>query len=174
MPTDQPPESVDDAPASAAPLATELSSLPTTERLPAVPGDHRAARWMLLRDVIVLQGKLILDGLKDLVLGPVSIVAALVGLVLDRDRPGRHFYSLLRSGREFDRWVDLYGADEHAARTAEAQGLDAHIRKLETLLLAQHDRGGLTREARRAVDQAIDALQAAKPGATDVPPDPRT
>lgn len=155
MAPDQPPES------------RELPSPRTTERVPAIPSDHRAARWLLLRDVVVLQGKLILDGVKDLVLGPIAIVAALVGLVFDRDRPGRHFYSLLRGGREFDRWVDLYGAEEGATHRGDAQGLDAHIRKLEALLLAQHQRGGITREARQAVDEAIDALQAsnARPGA---------
>jgi hypothetical protein len=144
----------------------------TTERSLAVP-DARTDRWTLLRDVVVLQGKLILDGLKDLVLGPVSIVAAIVGLVFERDRPGRHFYAVLRGARELDEWVDLYGAEEHATSAAEPKGLDAHVRKLEALLVAQHGRGGLTRRAQQAIDQAIDALQASQQKAEVDPPDPR-
>ena len=34
-------------------------------------GENRIGRWTLFRDVAVLQGKLVLDNIKDLVLVPV-------------------------------------------------------------------------------------------------------
>jgi hypothetical protein len=157
---------LDDPPGPLAPQSA-------TERLPALPSDHRTARWTLLRDVVVLQGKLTLDGIKDHVLGPIAVVAALFGIVFEPKAPGRHFYSLLRAGREFDRWVDLYGAREDGSPEGEVQGLDAHVRKLEALLVAQHGRGGLTRQAKQAIDQAIDALQASPDPAEADPPNPR-
>ncbi len=136
----------------------------------AVPqADPGAARWKLLRDLVVLQAKLLLDGLKDIVLSPIAIVLAIYGLVFEPKRPGRAFYELLQTGRSFDRWVDLYGADEHASLDAPPAGLDVHLRKLEALVLAQHAKGGMTRQAKEAIDQAIDALQREQPSAPEPP-----
>jgi len=141
-------------------VSDEPSALARTETTaPAVeppPPDPRAQRWSLLRDVIVLQGKLILEGVKDLVLGPIAIAAAFFGIVLEPKRPRRHFDALMRAGRDFERWVDLYRTSED--RDAEAQGLDAHVRKLEALVLEQHAKGGVTQKAKDAIDRAIESL----------------
>ena len=58
--------------------------------------EPRAERWVLLRDLGVLQVKLIVDGLRDLVLVPLSLVAGIVSLASSKDnRPGPQFYHLL-------------------------------------------------------------------------------
>jgi hypothetical protein len=60
------------------------------QTLPAVrDADHREQRWRLVRDLAVFQAKLFVDGVKDLVLFPVSLVAALVGLVTPGARSTR-------------------------------------------------------------------------------------
>jgi hypothetical protein len=146
----------------------------------------RERRWRLFRDLAVFQGKLLVDGLKDLVLAPVSLVAALVGLALDRDDPGRSFYAVLRWGHGFDRWVNLFGASpralppgsadgepdphegarpahEGAHEGAGTEGLDAYVTRLERVLVEQYRRGGLTAKAKDAIDQALDGLQNRKP-----------
>lgn len=76
--------------------------------------EHRERRWRLVRDLAVFQAKLVVDGFKDLVLAPVSLVAALVGMLVHREDPGRPFYALLRWGHGFDRWVNLFGAGQRA------------------------------------------------------------
>jgi hypothetical protein len=136
---------------------------------------HRERRWRLARDVAVFQAKLLVDGLKDLVLAPVSLVAALAGLVFDREDPGRSFQAVLRWGHGFDRWVNLFGASqralppaseptpEPATATAPKEGLDAYVVRLERVLVEQYRRGGLTAKAKDAIDQAIDGLQTRKP-----------
>lgn len=141
-------------------VSDEPSALvPAEPTTPAVeeprPPDPRAQRWQLLRDVVVLQAKLILEGLKDIVLGPIAIVAAFFGIAFEPKQPRRHFDALMRAGQDFERWVDLYRTSE--ARD-EAQGLDAHVRKLEALVLEQHAKGGVTQKAKDAIDRAIESL----------------
>jgi hypothetical protein len=134
--------------------------------------DPRARRWRLVRDLAVFQTKLLVDGIKDLVLAPVSLVAALVGLLVDRADPGRSFYTVLRWGHGFDRWVNLFGASQRALPPASethaslptpgpspGEGLDAYVARLERVLVEQYSRGGLTAKAKDAIDQAIDGLQ---------------
>lgn len=139
----------------------------------------RERRWRLVRDLAVFQAKLVVDGLKDLVLAPVSLVAALVGLVLDRDDPGRSFYTLMRWGHGFDRWVNLFGTARRAlpaapntdpdphreagAASPAHDGLDAYVARVERALAEQVRRGGLTAKAKDAIDQALDGLAARKP-----------
>ena len=110
-------------------------------------------------------------------LSPVSLVAALAGLVFDRRDPGRSFHELLRWGHGFDRWVNLFGASQRALPPASeareeglptsasppassGDGLDAYVTKLERVLVEQYRRGGLTAKAKDAIDQAMDGLQA--------------
>lgn len=136
----------------------------------------RARRWQLFRDLAVFQGKLLIDGLKDLVLGPVSLIAALLDLMTNREDPGRSFYQVLRAGRDFDRWVDLFGERRQAALPAApgepeastpADGpepsaapgsLDAYVSRVERMLREQVSRGGLTAKTKDAIDKALDSL----------------
>lgn len=166
------------------PRAPEHAAVPAHgSALPALlDADHKERRWRLVRDLAVFQAKLVVDGLKDLVLSPVSLVAALVGLLLDRREPGRSFYAVLRWGHGFDRWVNLFGASQRALPPApetqangpmispslspgpgpaasSGDGLDAYVTKLERVLVEQYRRGGLTAKAKDAIDQAIDGLQ---------------
>jgi len=146
------------------------------ETLPAVlDADHREQRWRLVRDLAVFQAKLFVDGIKDLVLSPISLVAAILGLVFDRRDPGRSFYAVLSWGHGFDRWVNLFGAKQHALPpssaahpdgpvasppVAQGEGLDAYVTRLERVLVDQYRRGGLTAKAKDAIDQALDGLHA--------------
>jgi hypothetical protein len=78
-------------------------------------------RSKFLREALVLQFKLILEGLKDVLLGPVSLVAVAVDLLSGRSDERRLFYRVLRTGQRFERFLNLYGAlPEHA----EAQSPD--------------------------------------------------
>lgn len=80
------------------------------------PGDEVPSRRALLRDVIIFQGKLWMDGLKDLVLAPLSVGAAVVDVMSGRPVL---FYAVLRAGERFDRWLNLFSAADRAGRSRE-------------------------------------------------------
>lgn len=143
------------------------------EKLPAIidPPQKgvRARRWRLARDLVSFQVKLFVDGLKDLVLAPVSLVAGLYGIFVDRKAPGRTFYQVLEAGRRFDHWVDLFGATQQRALPPAGDsgssdppahaGLDGVVGQLEAVLREQYAKGGLTAKAKNAIDNALDRLQ---------------
>lgn len=74
-----------------------------------------ASRRVLVRDLIVFQIKLAMDGLKDFVLLQASIVAALIDLVFMARTRGRCFYAVLRVSERIDLWFNLYGPAQRAA-----------------------------------------------------------
>ena len=50
---------------------------------------HNSGSWTLIRDAAVLQVKLVVDGLRDFLLVPASLIAAIASLVTAKDgRPG--------------------------------------------------------------------------------------
>lgn len=68
-----------------------------------------AAGWTtVVRDVLVFQFKLVVDGLKDLCLAQVAVGAALLDLVRRDGTPGRRFYAVVRLSDRFDHWLDLH------------------------------------------------------------------
>jgi hypothetical protein len=77
-----------------------------------VPGLH-TSRLQLIWDVVLFQFKLLLDGLRDLLLSPLSIIAAFVGLVAGGDDPQRYFRRLLYLGRRSEMWLNLFGFRKH-------------------------------------------------------------
>ncbi len=119
-------------------------------------------RWDLLRDVAVFQGKLILDGLRDLILSPVSIAAALIGIFSGGEKPGRQFYDLLYLGKRSEKWINLFGAASHVTPPPfdkeDGESVDALVDRLETVARRQYEKGGLTQNAKDAVDRALDAV----------------
>lgn len=70
--------------------------------------------WVILRDLAIFQVKLALDGLKDLVFMPFSILAAALDIVFPGPRVGHRFYAVLTVGEKFDRWLNLFGAASEA------------------------------------------------------------
>ena len=72
------------------------------------------SRIVLVRDLAIFQVKLVLDGMKDLVLMPVTIGAAAVDIIFPGARPGHRFYAIMSLGERFDRWLNLFSASERA------------------------------------------------------------
>ncbi|HEX2187982.1 MAG TPA: hypothetical protein VHG51_03740 [Longimicrobiaceae bacterium] len=101
-----------------------------------MPDPPVPSRGALLRDVLIFQVKLGLDGLKDLVLSPASIAAAVVDFVFRT----RLFYVVLRVGERFDLWLNLFGAAQRAGR--EREGLFGASRAGDPTLLGQLERLG--------------------------------
>jgi len=77
---------------------------------------HGAGWTGVLRDVLLFQFKLVVDGLKDLCLAQVAVGAAMVDLIRRDGSPGRRFYGVVRLSERFDGWLDLH---EPLARVPE-------------------------------------------------------
>ena len=128
-------------------------------------------RWTLVRDAAVLQVKLVVDGLRDLVLVPASLVAALISLIHgDAGRPGPQFYRLLAMGKRSERVIDLFGAYRNAPPEVEDEGpagdvnIDDLVARVESFVVDEYRRGGVTAQAKKRLDKALDALQQRKNG----------
>lgn len=133
------------------------------EPLPPTSRGLPTSRWGLIRDALVFQGKLIIDGLRDAVMVPLSLVAAAMDLLGIGDRAGRNFYDVVTFGRQTEHWINLFGAaDRLLPEQTEAggeTGVDALIRKMEHMVVDEYRRGGITASAKDAVDRALDGLQ---------------
>ena len=129
------------------------------------------ARWKFLRDVAVFQLKMFLDNVRDLVLMPVSLAAALCDLILKGDREGALFYRVLRWGRHSERVIDVYSAIEnHPPDTFEIgrdYTVDGVIARLENVVAREVDKGGTAASIKSAMDRAIDQIHAGTGGARD-------
>ena len=75
------------------------------------------SRSEVIRDTIVLQLKLIIDGIRDLLLMPVVFFATIAGLILHREQPGRYMYRVLSYGKISEKWIGLF--DEASKDTME-------------------------------------------------------
>jgi len=91
-------------------------------------------RFPVLRDVIVFQGKLFVDGLRDLLLSPASIIAALIDLLVPGDDGGKRFYSVVRFGRRTERWINLFGAADPRDPDKPPTAVDVLLADLEGLM----------------------------------------
>ncbi len=76
---------------------------------PAEEDNVPRSRLQLLWDVLVFQGKLAVDGFRDLILLPVSMFSALYGLFFGGSKPDQYFQRVLEFGRRTEHWINLFG-----------------------------------------------------------------
>jgi hypothetical protein len=121
---------------------------------------------ILLRDVAVLQVKLLVDGLRDLVLVPASLIAGIVSIVKSSNgKPGPQFYELLRAGKHSERWINLFGAlrnspeDINPASAFGETDIDDIVTRVEAFVIDEYKRGGVTAQAKARIDKALEAVQ---------------
>ena len=132
--------------------------------LSTLPHANPNDRWTFVRDVMVFQLKLFLDNVRDLVLMPVSLVAALIDLVLRGEREGERFYRVLRWGSHSEDVIDVYSAIKHHEpgdfRVSPDYTVDGVIARLEGVLKREVEKGGTAASVKAAMDKAIDQLHA--------------
>jgi hypothetical protein len=110
-------------------------------------------RFPVLRDVIVFQAKLLVDGLRDLLLSPLSVFAALVDLLVPGDDGGKRFYAVVRFGRRTERWINLFGAADRHAPDITPKGVDVLLEELEGLMRDPQRREEAKARAQALVDR---------------------
>lgn len=142
------------------PPESETGKRSAFDRLDAWAGHiEDPGRWALMRDVTVFQGKLALDALRDLALSPISITAALVGFLRDKDRPGRYFYPLMKTGKRSDTIINLFGASANAGveeAMPDDPSIDDLVSRLEKIVVKEYEAGGVTAHAKAAIDKVMD------------------
>lgn len=123
-------------------------------------------RWTLIRDIAVLQVKLIVDGFRDLVLVPASLIAGIWSLARgDKDHPGPQFYQLIGLGKQSELWINLFKAYENAPPEVRKEhsfgvaNMDELVDKFESFVVDEYQRGGVTKQAKERIDQALNAIQ---------------
>ena len=135
-----------------------MNELPETRE----PPDRR----MLIRDVLVFQFKLIVDGLRDFFLVPVAFVAGLLSFFNSKDGvPGPQFYHLLQFGKQSEEWIDLFGAMRNAPPEVRGsvnfpdESMDQILDRIETFVVDEEKRGGITAQARERLEKALRGFQ---------------
>lgn len=77
-------------------------------------------RRVTVRDFVIFQIKLVLDGAKDFVAFWLSIGAIVLDFVAGRGRRPRLFYSVVRASERFDQWLNLHSV----VRDMDASGTE--------------------------------------------------
>ena len=127
----------------------ELTGQTTDETTVMTRGD-------LVRKTAILQVKLLVDGLRDAVLIPVSLIAAGLGLLRGGPDMDQEFNTVLDYGRHSEHWINLFGNHPPTG------SLDALLHQLESVITEQYRKGRTVEEAKAAVKAAMDT-----PGETE-------
>ena len=98
------------------------------------PSSQAPSRRVILRDLLIFQAKLALDGIKGVFLLQASIVAAVIDLLLGRRKKTVLFYKVLELSERIDLWLNLYGA---AGAGTNSDGLFGRSRAGENTLLGR-------------------------------------
>ena len=104
--------------------------------------------------------------MRELLLVPASLTAGLVSLFTSKNgRPAPYFYELLDLGKQTEHWINLFGALKNApadVRQVEPfadADIDNLVGRLETFMVDEHKRGGLTAQAQERMGKVIRAMQ---------------
>lgn len=152
-----------------APLSVGHRGAAMQDRLKSATGHSRLS---LIRDVVVFQVKLLVDGFRDLLLVPVSIGAGVLSLLHPGNKPGRQFYELLRLGKQSEQWINLFAAAEvrpgepgaaEETRRPPAD-IDDLVSRVEAFIVDEYRKGGITGQARQRLDRALESLRARRAG----------
>ena len=122
-------------------------------------------RLSFIRDAVVFQGKLLLDGIRDLFLMPVALVVSIIDLITPTDPPGRRFYEVVHFGRQTERWIDLFEAAGRAPDASEQRlgielpSLDECVNQFEQRIRAERENGDISASARDAIERIVAAAR---------------
>ena len=160
-----------------------MSDRDTDNKDPAFQADTKDTasntHWALIGRLITFQFKLAMDGLRDLLLSPVSIGFVLYGILVQREQPDKYFRRLMRFGRDSDHFINLFGEKQEtlgpkpeideidnemvlsSANVADSRTVtsDDYVKKLESLILSEYKKGGCITELKHGTDGILEKLQ---------------
>lgn len=127
----------------------------------------------MVRDAVVFQLKLVVDGIRDFVLIPVSLVATVLSLLRPGGRSGSEFYEVVAFGRRTEKLINLFGAADKLGREVpepvSERDLDSLVDDVEAYVRreAQGERFDAVRER---IERALGMRGKGSPGEADAPP----
>lgn len=95
--------------------------------------DHKRTATALIKAVALLQLKVLLGAARDLVLGPVALVAALADLILLQRQEPRLFRAVLRFGERSDAWIDVWSAGRYPGESPR-ENVEALLERVEEVV----------------------------------------
>ena len=98
-------------------------------------------RLALVREAAVLQITLLVDGLRDALLIPLSLVATVIGLFRGGSDCDREFRRVVKLGRRSERWINLFGHQRPLGKTGVAGSMDNILEQVETVVVGQYHKG---------------------------------
>jgi hypothetical protein len=101
----------------------------------------QSPRVRLIREAATLQIKLMVDGIRDAILIPVSLVAALVGFLRGGDEPDLEFKRVLKLGRRTERWINLFGQHDVPEKEPTTGSIDQILEQAEAAVIEQYKKG---------------------------------
>jgi hypothetical protein len=101
----------------------------------------RNPRIELARATAVLQIKLLVDGLRDAILIPVSLVAALIGMLRGGPDCDLEFRRVIKLGHRSERWINLFGQQPPLGSDPVTGSMDSILEQVETVVMEQYKRG---------------------------------
>jgi hypothetical protein len=102
---------------------------------------------VVIRDLCIFLMKLFLDGLKDVGVFWIAMGAVALDLVFPMARRGQRFYSVMHGAERFDRWLNLYGASQHAGENEDGlfgesdAGSATMLGRLEEIVIGRKQAG---------------------------------
>jgi hypothetical protein len=130
---------------------------------------NQSPRARLIREAAVLQLKLLADGIRDALLIPLSLLAALVGLVEGGNDCDDKFRRVVKLGRRSERWINLFGQQSPLGVSHPAGSMDNILSQVESIVLDQYRKGRTAEETRTAVKEAMKNDESASTGESEVP-----
>jgi len=118
-------------------------------------------RRVVLRDLIVYELKLLLDGVKDVGISFLALAAVAFDMVRPGNSSGHRFYAVMRLGERLDRWLSLYGVAE--AAEGDPEGMFGVSRAGSPTLLGRLE--GLIHHA--VVGEEVEAAEEAERAGAD-------
>ena len=119
--------------------------------------DTTNPRIRLAREAAVLQLKLLVDGLRDAFLIPLSLVAVLLGLLRGGDDCDREYRRVIKLGRRSERWINLFGYHRPLEHLRAARSMDKIIDDVENVVVGQYRKGRAGRDQAAPDDKAEDS-----------------
>lgn len=116
---------------------------------------NQSPRIKLIREASILQLKLLADGIRDAILIPVSLLAALIGVLEGGKDCDNKFRRVINLGRRSERWINLFGQQPPPDIAHPAGSMDSILNQVEAVVLDQYRKGRSAAETRDAVRSAM-------------------
>ena len=118
--------------------------------------ETRSPRAKLIREAAVLQVKLLVDGFRDAILIPVSLFAALIGLLRGGEDADREYRRVIKLGRRSERWINLFGHQRALGKTNPIGSMDTVLGQMESAVMEHYKKERAGKERTGTKEQESD------------------